>query len=218
MTYDQAKLSVRIKKAKQDFFAKLSILLALLLSFILFMLLSDIGEVKIVSGVLIFVILLLLLRLFDKFDPKVLFSREIKGENIKESETEIMKRGSHKGGNIGYRQVGSRTVGTRSGAAPIAPSTRANRKPFHKDQHFSGEVYLKEDNGSITLLTGLYMSQMEIYEEGDTLLKPAGCKFPIVISRETERQPCPLCGEINGDERDVCSQCGLEISKRGQAV
>lgn len=211
MTYDFEKLTLRIRKNKTSFLTRLLTLVISALICVFVMLLSDLGEVKIISGALIFVILMLLLRLFDKFEPKVLFSREIKGENIKEGENEIMKRGSHKGGNLGYRQVGSRTIGTRSGAAPIASSTRANRKIFHKDQHFSGEVYLREDDGNITLLTGLYMSQMEIYEEGDILLKPAGCKFPIVISRETERQPCPICGEINGSERYSCSQCGLEI-------
>ena len=213
MTYDLEKLALKTRKNKTDFLTRFILLALSTLIFLILAFLSSIGEVKILSGASLFVILLLLVRLFDKFNPKALFSREIKGENIKEDENEIMKRGSYKGGSLPHRQVGSRTVGTRSGAAPIAPSTRANKKRFHKDQHFSGEVYLRENDGNIALITGLYISQMEIYREGDILLKPAGCKFPIVISRDTERQPCPLCGEINGIERDACSLCELEISK-----
>jgi hypothetical protein len=213
MTYDLERLALKTRKNKTDFLTRFILLALSTLIFLLLAFLSNIDEVKFLSGASLFVILLLLIRLFDKFNPKVLFSREIKGENIKEDENEIMRRGSYKSGSLPHRQVGSRTVGTRSGAAPIAPSTRANKKRFHKDQHFSGEVYLRENDGNIALITGLYISQMEIYREGDILLKPAGCKFPIVISRDTERQPCPLCGEINGIERDACPLCGLEISK-----
>lgn len=213
MTYDLEKSALRISKNKTSFLTRLLLLIIAALICVFVMLLSDVGEVKIISGVLIFVILVLLLRLFDKFEPKVLFSREITGENIKEGEYEIMKRGSHKGGTLRYRQTGSSSVGTRAGAAPIAPNTRANKRVFHKDQHFSGEIYIRENDGNISLLTGLYISQMEIYEEGDTLFKPAGCKYPIITSRDTDRQPCPICGEINGKEREFCSSCGLDILK-----
>lgn len=216
MTYDLNHLRLIVQKKQKSFMTKLLILLSLVLICASLIIFIDIGEVIILSGAAIFIIFLLLFKLFDNYAPKVLFSKEIKGENLKESEYEIMKRDSASTQGLKYRQVGSNTVGTRSGAAPIVPSTRANRKAFHKNMHFSGEVYLKSDDGNIHLLTGLYGSHLEIYGEGDILLKPEGCKFPVVLSRETDRQPCPVCGEINGEEREMCSGCGLKILSKGE--
>ncbi len=210
MTYDLNSLCLTVKKNKQGFLTKLFILISLAAICALLIALSCIGEVIILSGGALFVILLLLLKLLDKYNPKILFSGEIKGENIKESEYEIMKRGSYTGNGMRHKQVGGH------GAMPYAPNTRANRKAFHKNMHFNGEIYLKSDDGGIHLLTGLYGSHLEIYEEGDVLLKPAGCKFPIVINRETERQPCPLCGEVNGEESAMCGGCGLKILRQGE--
>lgn len=209
MTYDLKHLRLIVQKKRGGFLVKLFILVALALICGLLIAFVDVGEVIILSGTGLFVIFLLLFKLFDRYNPKVLFSKEIKGKNIKESEYEIMKRGSYTGNGLRHKQVGGH------GAMPYAPNTRANRKSFHKNMHFNGEVYLKSDDGDIHLLTGLYVSQLEIYEEGDILLKPEGCKFPIVTSRVTDRQPCPLCGEINAEENEMCSGCGLKILNEG---
>ena len=214
MTYDLNDLNHIIKAKKKSFLVKLSALLISIFAFVSVALFAQNQTLVLISGIGIFVALLLIERLFSRSVPKVLFSKEIIGENIKEDEYEIMKRGSYKEGKLPHRQVGSRSVGTRSGAAPIAPNTRANKKAFHKSMHFSGEVYLKQSNGNIALISGLYPSHLEIYEEGDILIKPAGARFPIVSSRTLNRQPCPLCGEINGDESTACACCGLKIIAR----
>lgn len=216
MTYDLNDLRLIVQKKRNSFLTSLFTLIFLAILCVLLITFVDVGEVIILSGAALFVIFLLLFKLFDSCNPKILFSKEIRGENIKESEYEIMKRGSASAQGIRYRQVGSTSVGTRSGAAPIAPNTRANRKAFHKNMHFSGEVYLKSDNGNVHLLSGLYLSHLEIYEEGDILLKPRGCKFPVVTNRYVESQPCPLCGEVNGSERGSCPGCGLKIVSLGE--
>ena len=206
MTYNLDDLKLRIKKKQSEFRARLILLYSLVLICVLLMTLSSLKSVILISGICVFVLVLLLIKLFDKYKPKVLFSKEIKGINIKESDYEIMKRGSYTGNGMRHKQIGAK------GTVPYAPNTGANKKAFHKDQHFSAEVYLREENGNVIILQGLYLSQLEIYEEGDLLLKPAGAKFPIVINRNAPRQPCPLCGEINKDE-DFCCGCGLEIIK-----
>lgn len=210
MTYDTVHLESIIKKLKSSFIIRLIILSALAMICLLLILLSVNDETTVISGIVLFVTCLLFMKLYDKYNPKVLFSKEIKGINIKENEYEIMKRGSHKGGTLRHKQVGGH------GIMPYAPNSRQNRKAFHKNMHFSGEVYLKSDDGNIHLVTGLYGSHIEIYGEGDILLKPEGCKFPVVLSRETDRQPCPVCGEINGEEREMCSGCGLKILSKGE--
>lgn len=213
MVYDLKELEARINKLKAEFIIKLFILLLITLICVSIMLISMNGEAIIISGIVLFILFFVLRNLIEKYAPTTLFSKEVIGENIKEDEQEIMKRGAAKGGSMRYRQVGSSTVGTRAGAAPIAPNTRANKKSFHKGEHFSGHLYIKEENGNIKLITGLFLSQMEIYKEGDVLQKPKGCKYPMVISRDTELQVCPLCGENNGTERDRCADCGLKIIK-----
>ncbi len=215
MTYDLNDLRLIVQKKRSSFLTSLFTLIFLAILCVLLITFVDVGEVIILSGAALFVIFLLLFKLFDSYNPKILFSKEIRGENVKESEYEIMKRGSASAKGIRYRQVGSTSIGTRSGAAPIAPNTRANRKAFHKNMHFNGEVYIKSENGDINLLTGLYGSHLEIYEEGDILLKPEGCKFLIITSRDTDRQPCPVCGEVNGEESERCFGCGLKILGKG---
>ena len=161
MTYNLNDLRLIVQKKRNSFLTSLFILIFLAILCVLLITFVDVGEVIILSGAALFVIFLLLFKLFDSYNPKILFSKEIRGENIKESEYEIIKRGSASAQGIRYRQVGSTSVGTRSGAAPIAPNTRANRKAFHKNMHFNGEVYIKSENGDINLLTGLYGSHLE---------------------------------------------------------
>lgn len=210
MNYDFKDLNIKVQKRKKSFICGAAFLLLFSVICILLIAFSGSNEIILISGVALFVIFLLFVKLFEKFNPKVLFSKEIRGENLKESEYEIMKRGSYTGNGMRHKQVGSH------GTMPYAPNTRANRKAFHKNMHFSGEVYLKSDNGNVHLLSGLYLSHLEIYEEGDILLKPRGCKFPVVTNRYVESQPCPLCGEMNGSERDSCPGCGLKIMSLGE--
>ena len=207
MTYDLNELKNIIKTKRKIFLTKFFGLIFSIIAFVAVIAFSQNKTHILLSGIAIFVALILTERLFSKSSPKILFSKEIKGENIKESEYEIMKRGSYPGNGMRHKQLGT------SGLTPYAPNTRANKKSFHKSMHFSGELYLKQADGNIALLTGLYPSHLEIYEEGDILLKPAGCKFPIVINRAAESQPCPICGEINGRERAVCSVCSLTVLK-----
>ena len=50
-------------------------------------------------------------------------------------------------------------------------------------------------------------------EGGRLVLQYAGTRFPIVVSRDVKRQPCPLCGEVNDKSLAECRGCGLGIVK-----
>ena len=131
-------------------------------------------------------------RLIVKFAPKTLFSKEITGENIKEHEADRTR--------VGALHRRNRT---------IMPNTGANRKaPIRR---IIGTVYLKTDDGGIEIIEGLCESHMNFYSGGDVLFKPAGAKFPSVINRPTEVQPCPLCGEFNSSDKEKCRICALGI-------
>ena len=137
--------------------------------------------------------IILLLRIFKKYNGKILFGKEIRGINIKEHEYGIQGDGQariYRRGNI--------------------PLSYANRK--EPPRRINGNVYVRLDDGSIREISGVYKSHLDIYEDGDMLLKPAGTRFPVVLSRAAHRQPCPICGEVNDMSKNACRSCGLTIT------
>lgn len=144
-----------------------------------------------------FPLMLLLAHLFKKHDALTLMRGEVRGKNIKEYEQGISA--ARDGRNRIYRRVNM-------------PLTYANRRTSAHTR-ISGTVYLELDDGNVTSISGLYKSHMQIYEDGDILVKYAGTRFPVVVSRDVKKQPCPLCGEVNDNSRDACRVCGLTIVK-----
>lgn len=136
--------------------------------------------------------------LFNRYSPFVLFSGEIKGKNIKEDEY-LGRRGVSYHGRYKPRGTHIRLL-----------NTGANRKRTNDSVIRSG-VYLELDSGEIVCISDLYKSSTDLYEIGDLLVKYAGTKFPVVIGRNVERQPCPFCGEINSPNNNSCRECGLKI-------
>lgn len=166
----------------------------LIASAVLWML--DLGTTPTFIGVAgVGVSLLLLLRALKKYPPKVLWSREITGVNIKEHEyVESYQRG---GFGIRSMRYGNRTRSTRSHLDPLPTRVRAR-------------VYLRLEDGDIYTVSDLYRAQTDVYEDGDTLIKYEGTRYPVIVGREVKRQPCPICGTVNTEVRNKCS-CGLSI-------
>ena len=200
MTYDVKELTETVKKRRKNFLIKLSVIIALAtLSLVLiFLRLND--TLTFVLIVIEFILLFLLYRLYCKYSPSVLFSREIVGENIMEEEY------------IGSRQIKYHGSVRPKGSRIRLINTGANRKP-RTDGSIRSKVYLKQDGGDVICLSDLYKSNTDVYEFGDRLIKYAGTKYPVVISRASDRQPCPLCGEINSSNDEKCRSCGLKITK-----
>ena len=199
--YNTVEIERRVSWLRRRF---LLVLGALIILFVLLLLLicfhiSDtittlclICEVGLVLAVYAFV---------SKSKPAIIFGKEVVGRNIKEEE---YIASLPVGSSLGYRQTGSRGV-----PQPFAPNTRANKRRTPPNVH--GEVYIRLDDGSIELVRGLRREHLEMYEDGDILIKYAGTRYPVVISRKSTRQPCPMCGEINDMELELCHGCGLEI-------
>ena len=152
------------------------------------------------GGVLL---LFALYKIFDVQSPSIWFSKEIRGVNIKEDEYVSRKT---PGPGLSWRQVGG-----PASPQPFAPNTGANRR--RTPPNIRSRVYLQLEDGNIVTISTLYKSHTELFVEGDTLLKYAGTHFPIVVSREMQKQPCPICGEVNDMSADACHNCGLSIIK-----
>ena len=170
-------------------------LLALILGIVFLVL--DLNNTMFFSGILIIIFSLIFIYvLCNKYSPAILFSREIKGENIKEHIYEVyVRRG------IALRP---RQVGMGYGGQPLSHTRMAKAS-------LRSAVYLRLDDGSIKEIRNMRVEHVELYEDGDLLLKYAGTKYPVITNRESERQPCPICGTINLKKDGACITCKLTI-------
>ncbi len=195
--YDALEIQRIVKRKQIRIIIKLSVIAFFIALALAFSLLNISRALTFSSIALVVFCLFALYRIFDTENPTVAFSKEIKGENVMEDEYITGKTSSP---DLAFGSV-----------KPIMPNTRANRR---RNGYRGGSVYLKLDNGNVVILSKLSKSHIDLYSEGDILLKYKGTKYPIVISRDLEKQPCPICGEINGREKDACAVCGLKILKK----
>ena len=195
-TYDEKEIAKAISKKRKYFLVSLALNLFVFAGGVVF-LAVDSDDRRFFSGIIMILISLVFIwNLCNKYAPFTLFSREIKGENIKEDIYEIYVR---RGVALAPKQVGM-----GYGGRPLSHTRMA--KTFLRSS-----VFLKLENGDIKEIRGMRVEHVELYEDGDTLLKYAGANYPIVLGRELERQPCPLCGTINLTKDDACIHCGLKI-------
>ena len=193
--YDSKEIEKLVNAKRKNFYIKASVILcAMIISFMISLIgLND--TITVLGIVAEFPMFYFLVKTWNKSEAKVLLKGEIKGKNIKEIEYGIQN----------------------DGQPPIfrwsnTPNTYVNRKT--PPRRLNGNVYLELDNGSVKEISGLYKSHIDIYEEGDILLKYAGTKYPVVLSRKIDIQPCPICGEINDMSESDCKVCGLKILKQ----
>ena len=192
--YNLKEVEKIVNDKRKSFCIKSSAILLIMIISLVLSLISINDAVTVLGIVAEFPLLYFLVKTWNKCEAKILLKGEVKGKNIKEIEYGIQN----------------------DGQPPIfrwsnTPNTYANRKTHPR--RLNGSVYLELDNGSIKEITGLYKLHIDIYEEGDILLKPAGTKYPVVISRKLDKQPCPICGEVNDMSADACHNCGLGIIK-----
>lgn len=197
MLYDEEKISWIIADRRRAFKIRLSLIAGAMFCALVISIINFTDYLTVLCLMAEFPLMLMLAGLLKKYDAKVLMRGEVRGKNIKEYEYAV-NSGKGGAGRI-YRRVNTpMTYGNRRATAP----TRIN-----------GTVYLELDDGNVTSISGLYKSHMEIYEDGDILVKYAGTKFPVVVNREVKKQPCPICGEVNDNSRDECRVCGLTMVK-----
>ena len=199
MTYDLEMIAIRIEKKKKAFFTRLSIIAVLAICSVAVMLCNFNKTASFLGGAVIFSSLIALFFIWQRYNPAILFSSAIEGVNVKEHE---------------YVERQSQGALAGTSRRPNLPLTYANRKSGTPRHLLRGTVFLRLPNGDVTSWSGQYIKHMEIYEEGDTLYKPAGARFLFVTSRPVKEQPCPLCGAINTKEHKECHGCGLLIVHR----
>lgn len=199
MKYDAEQISKRVEKKRRIFWQKTAFILSVMFILLVLSILNFSDYLTVLAAMIEFPMMLLLTAVIKKSDAKTLLGKEIRGINRKEYEYAI--------------QSDNRVKAFSKG---VVPHTFANIKAHAL--RLNGTVYLELENGDIKSVTGLYKSHMDIYEEGDTLVKYAGTRFPIVLDREVKKQPCPICGEINDESLNECKACGLMIVKNKNYV
>ena len=201
--YDSKEIEKIVKQKRKMFITEFAIIIILMIAALMLLILNINSTVTFICIVAELVLLFAIYKIFDVQSPSIWFSKEIRGVNIKEDEYVSRKT---PGPGLKWRQVGG-----PASPAPIAPNTGANRR--RTPPNIRSRVYLQLEDGNIVTISTLYKSHTELFVEGDTLLKYAGTHFPVVISRDMQRQPCPICGELNDMSRDACQNCGLGIIK-----
>ena len=197
MTYNESDIMKCIKKRKRDFLIKiLCWSLLLVCAAALCAILRDITAIFISVAVII-ISVIFLIRALRHYHPRILFSKEIRGTNIKEHEFAVTNM---------RPTFSARIVMPRRKTSAFAGTKVRTKSPT------SAIVYLKLESGDLTYIDGLTNAQTDIYEIGDTLYKYPGTRYPIILGREVKIQPCPLCGTANRAAESECITCGLEIN------
>ena len=197
--YDLEKLSWRIEAKRRKFKILASVYSIMAIAGFLLTIINE-NKIRMGGFVLIGAGVFLFIHLINKYSPMLLFSPDIKGISIKEHEyvaTRVARASSAAGRSIAFRNTGG---GSNAGNAK-------SKRPHVR----AATVYVKLEDGNVAAFDGLTSLQTDIYEIGDELLRPSGARYPIILNRDTERQPCPWCGRINSRESFECEVCGLSI-------
>ena len=197
--YSEGEVSKRVEAARRRFFGYSSGLI-LLAACAVGLIVADLGTWASFAGAaLTLVSVILFVRVWKRSAPSVLFCKRLEGVNVGENE---------------YIASARVPTGGRYRPAGMVYSPRVSRAPSNaRPRGLKGAVYLRSGDGNVAEIRDLPIAHTDIYEQGDRLLRLAGTKYPIVISRDLKEQPCPICGQVNGTDRFSCIRCGLEMVK-----
>ncbi|MBE6635310.1 MAG: hypothetical protein E7617_03835 [Ruminococcaceae bacterium] len=201
--YDSREIEKIVKQKRKMLITEFAIIITLMIVALVLLIVNINSTVTFICIIAELALLFAIYKIFDVQSPSIWFFKEIRGVNIKEDEYVSRKT---PGPGLSWRQVGG-----PASPQPFAPNTGANRR--RTPPNIRSRVYLQLEDENIVTISTLYKSHTELFVEGDTLLKYAGTHFPIVISREMQKQPCPICGEVNDMSDDACNNCGLSIIK-----
>lgn len=200
MKYNEEQIHSYVREKRRAFLFKTITLLALIL--ISGVLIAVFPEVTVVFVCTVVIILsvVYLVKALKQDRPLVLFSKEITGINVHEHEYTIGPQSSAGWGTKRLVPKLNNTSEFMGGTNRIKTTVGAT-------------VYLRLPDGNVTFIDHLFNGQTDIYEIGDTLYKYPGTRYPIVLDRELESMPCPLCGTANKHTEPKCITCGLKIEK-----
>ena len=189
MRYDREELQRRVQDKREAFIKTTVIILLFMLAAVALLLVYKDTTVTFICAVSIILSVVLIAYSVKKNAPLILFSKDIRGINVKEHE---------------YTTVGRTRSSRWLGRYTVGKVTKSNIHSI---------VYLRLDDGDVIAVDGHMQVHTDIYEIGDELTRYAGCRYLVVTSRDAEKNPCPLCGTVNRKGADACSGCGLGIMK-----
>ena len=195
MTYDLTEIKTRVKAKRKSFVISLCAICFSAIAAIIVMLAFPDITVVFIATVLIITLIFILVKIFEKYQPFLLFAKDVRGINVKEHEYVCTQR---KGFSISHRYTFTRTGVRRVSNQRTKTSTKAI-------------VYLQLPDGDIKVIEGLTNAHTDIYDDGDELLRISGTKYPIITSRSVKKHPCPICGTVNRIQDENCFSCNLKI-------
>ena len=194
MKYDLSQIELIVSERKRKFKTAIAIVALLFLVFSLMIALwHENNKIVFLCGLADILLIFAFVRVLSIFSPAILFSKEVRGENILEDEYVLLTR--KRGFKLGKY-------------SPLAIPTR--RATSEGREKIRAGVYLRLENGDIYSIRDLSVAHTSLYEIGDILYKPAGVKYPIIEGKDVKAQPCPLCGQINNKGAREC-RCGVNI-------
>ena len=200
MKYSEEEIFRRIAERKKAFLIRaISLLIVILVCAVTIVIFPEV-TVIFISVMLIILAIVYLIKTVRSYSPFILFSKEKKGINVHEHEYTIGAQSSAGWGTKRLVPKLNNTSEFMGGTNRIKTTVGAT-------------VYLRLPNGKVIFIDRLYNAQTDIYEIGDTLYKYPGTRFPIVLDKELEAMPCPLCGTANKNTEPRCITCGLKIDK-----
>ena len=200
MKYNEEQIRRCVKERRHAFLVKATILLALIVACAIIMAVFPEVTVIFVCVLVIILSVVCIIKTLKRNHPLTLFSKEITGINVHEHEYTIGPQSSAGWGTKRLVPKLNNTAEFMGGTNRIKTTVGAT-------------VYLRLPDGKVTFIDHLYNGQTDIYEIGDTLYKYPGTRYPVVLEKELEAMPCPLCGTANKHTEPRCITCGLEIEK-----
>lgn len=183
----------RAMQRKTDFIITLVIYAAMLAAAIAAIVLLRANTVGvIICAICLACMIFKLVKTLKKFPPlKVLFAKELEGEIIDIHVVDVpVVRG----------------MGGRPKRMPRVRNTRGASWDGGR-RWLKGELYIKTDDGNISFITGMTKEATDVYCEGDRVLRIAGTKYPVIMSRDPHKIPCPICGTVHSTSETACPHC-----------
>lgn len=196
MKYNEDLIFRAVRERRRDFLIKAILSLSFMMLGALTIIIFSYTTPIFVAAAVIVIAFVYLFKTVKRYNPKVLFSKGIDGVNVHEHEFVV------------------RNLRPTFSARIVMPkrdtSSFTGRKTRTKGMT-SAIVYLKLDDERIVFVDGLTNAQTDIYEIGDRLYRYPGTRYPVILNKELEAMPCPLCGTQNKHTEPRCITCGLPI-------
>ncbi len=191
--FSEKKIRERVARRRKRFLAALISYVSFIVASVAVLIITDNVTAVFIATLVILISVYMLLKCIGRSKPTVLFSREVRGVNIKEHEFVMNSRAPY-----------SRYFGFYK----TKNAWRANA--------VHSAVYIRLDDGNVMRLDGIFKAHTDIYVEGDELVRYAGCRYPVVVGRFCNRVICPICGTINSSFAERCISCKLEANDKAE--